>query len=182
MRPCVAVYVGKMITSPKLICAVGTLILAIPSLPQERREVPEYRTYGEPAAKSDAEAVDDLIRAYWQAWGREDTDALMRLHAEDVEWINAYARMFQDAAPLSTFLRERLFPAFDASVSLEEAANMKVVSIRYLGTDAAVVHMYTDGGRVPAAERKNRRTHIHLVLEKRNGSWKVVHTAIMDAL
>lgn len=143
--------------------------------------MPEYRTYGEPATKSDADAVDDLIRGYWQAWGREDTDALMRLHAEDVEWINAYARMFQGAAPLSTFLRERLFPAFDAFVSQEEAANMKIVSIRYLGTDAAVVHIYTDGRRT-RTERKNRRTHTHLVLAKRNGSWKVVHTAIMDAL
>ncbi|MBK9168376.1 MAG: nuclear transport factor 2 family protein [Bryobacterales bacterium] len=157
-------------------------MLAIPALPQERREVPEYRTYGEPATKSDAEAVDDLIRWYWQAWGRKDSAALMRLHAEDVEWINAYARMFQGAAPLSTFLRERLFPAFDASVSLEEEANMRMVSIRYLGTDAAVVHMYTDGRRVAPAERKHRRTHTHLVLEKRDGSWKVVHTAIMDAL
>ncbi|MGH9629982.1 MAG: hypothetical protein ACRD7E_16815, partial [Bryobacteraceae bacterium] len=82
-----------------------------------------------------------------------------------------------------TFLRERLFPAFDASVALEEAANVKMVSLRYLGTDAVVVHMYTDGRRVPArTQSKNRRTHVHLVLEKRNGSWKVVHTAIMDAL
>jgi hypothetical protein len=59
---------------------------------------------------------------------------------------------------------------------------MKIVSIRYLGTDASVVHMYTEGRRVPAAERKSRGTHIHLVLEKQNGSWKVVHSAIMDAL
>jgi hypothetical protein len=45
------------------------------------------------------------------------------------------------------------------------------------------VHLYTDGQR---GESRNegeqlRRTHIHLVLERKVRDWKIVHTAIMDA-
>ena len=105
------------------------------------------------------------------------------LHADDVEWINAYARLFQDAASLGEFIEQRLFPAFDSAVSQQEIANMRAISVRYVGDDAAVVHMYTDGERGVSrnAGKKMRRTHIHLVLEKQQCDWKIVHTAIMDA-
>ena len=158
------------------------MIVSLSATAQERREVPALRTFGEPASTADVDAIEALIAEYKSAWGREDADALMRLHADDVEWINAYARMFRGSEPLGNFLRERLFPAFDAAVSREEASNMKLVSTRYVGSDAAVVHMYTDGARLPAGERGRRRTHLHLVLERRGESWKIVHTAIMDAL
>ena len=60
---------------------------------------------------------------------------------------------------------------------------MRAISVRYVGDDAAVVHMYTDGERGVSrnAGKKMRRTHIHLVLEKQQCDWKIVHTAIMDA-
>ena len=60
---------------------------------------------------------------------------------------------------------------------------MKTISIRYLGDDAAVVHLYTDGQRGPSRNEGEalRRTHLHLVLEKQSADWKVAHTAIMDA-
>ena len=150
---------------------------------QERREVPEFRTYGTPSSQTAARDIDAFIESYKSAWGGQDTDALVALHAEDVEWINAYARMFQGAEPLRTFLKERLFPAFDPAVSRQEVANMKTISIRYMGDDAAVVHLYTDGQRGPSRNEgeTRRRTHLHLVLEKQSAGWKVAHTAIMDA-
>ena len=60
---------------------------------------------------------------------------------------------------------------------------MRTISLRYVGDDAAVVHMYTEGRRGESWNEGEdvRRTHVHLVLAKRNAAWKVVHTAIMDA-
>jgi uncharacterized protein (TIGR02246 family) len=152
-------------------------------LAQERRDVPEFRTYGRPDSAEDERAVNALINNFRDAWGRQDTGALVALHAEDVEWINAYARLIQGAEPLGRFLKERLFPAFDPAISREEAANMKTISSRFIGGDAAVVHLYTDGrrGQSRNANEESRRTHMHLVLERQESGWRIVHTAIMDA-
>ncbi len=145
--------------------------------------MPAFRTYGAPASAADAAAIDALVATFKDAWGREDVDALMALHAEDVEWINAYARMFQGAAPLADFLEDRLFPAFAPGVSAEEAANMRLISIRYLGENAAVAHLYTEGARGASrnADEELRRTHLHFVLGKDGEAWRIEHAAIMDA-
>jgi uncharacterized protein (TIGR02246 family) len=167
--------------------AVSALLMAclgaLPLSGQQRRDTPPFRSYGKPAAGTDAAAIDALVAQYKEAWARQDTAALIALHAEDTEWINAYARMFQGAAPLAEFLRTRLFPEFSPDVSRMEAANMRTLSIRYLGADAAVVHMYTEGTRGASrnANEDVRRTHLHLVLGRQNREWKVAHTAIMDA-
>jgi uncharacterized protein (TIGR02246 family) len=159
------------------------IVLAFSAAAQERREIPSFRTYGDRPSDGDVTAIDDLIQTYKDSWAAQDTEAFIQLHAEDTEWINAYARLFQDAASLGTFVEQRLFPNFDSAVSRQEIVNMKPVSIRYLGDDAAVVHMYTDGARGASRNEGEelRRTHIHLVLAKQRSSWKIVHTAIMDA-
>lgn len=166
-----------------LIVTLLVLAALFPAGAQERREIPPARTIGLPGDADDRRAIEALIEQYKSAWARQDTEAYIALHSEDTEWINAYARMFQGAEPLADFIGNRLFPAFDASTSREEAANMRTISIRYLGDDAAVVHMYTEGHRGAARNEGEdaRRTHIHLVLEKNDGDWKIVHTAIMDA-
>lgn len=173
-----------MISRPRSARALLAIFLAaIPVAAQERRETPPFRTYGEPATSTDSAGIDALIDRYKDAWARQDTSGLIALHAEDTEWINAYARLFQGAAPLADFLRNRLFPGFSPEVSKQEAANMRTISIRYLGRDAAVVHMYTEGNRGASrnANEDVRRTHIHLVLGKEANDWKVAHTVIMDA-
>lgn len=149
---------------------------------QERREVPPRRVYGEPLP-ADRMAVETLFEEYKDAWFRQDTDAYIALHAQDTEWINAYARMFQSADSLADFIEDRLFPAFDSRTSRQEIRNMHTISIRYLGDDAAVIHAYTEGERGPSRNEDEalRRTHVHLVLGKQDGTWKVAHTAIMDA-
>jgi uncharacterized protein (TIGR02246 family) len=159
------------------------LQLSVAATSQERREVPPFRTYGEPANTQDGPAVQRFVEQYKDAWGNQDTAALIALHAQDTEWINAYARMFQGAKPLADFLEKRMFPAFDANTSKQEAANMRTISIRFLGADAAVVHMYVDSDRGASRNdgEKLRRTHFHLVLGKQKDAWKIVHTAIMDA-
>ncbi len=169
-------------TAHSAFALLAALLLALPAEAQERRQIPVFRTYGEPASTEDAAAIQTFLEQYKDAWARQDTDAFIALHAEDIEWINAYARLFQGAAPLADFIDSRLFPAFDPDVSKQEVANMRTISIRYLGT-AAVVHMYTDGERGLSRNEGEdmRRTHLHLVLAKQRNAWKVVHTAIMDA-
>lgn len=166
-----------------LVVSVAAALVAPPSAAQERREVPPMRTYGEPASSDDRSAIQSLIEQYKGAWSQQDTDAFIALHAEDTEWINAYARLFQGAAPLAEFIENRLFPAFDSSTSRQEIANMRMISMRYLGDDVAVVHLYTEGQRGESRNKGEdvRRTHLHLVLAEQNGAWEVVHTAIMDA-
>ena len=164
------------------LAAISTCFLTPAAVAQERREIPAFRTYGEPPAAADAAAIDALITQFKDAWAREDTQAVIHLHAGDVEWINAYGRLIRGARPLGEFLETRLFPAFDASASVGEAANMKLISIRHLGDDAAVVHLYTDGMRGPSrnAGEQARRTHLHFVLAKQDGDWRIEHAAIMD--
>ena len=165
----------------RLLCAV--LFFCVPSAAQERRQAPEFRSYGEPASASDGAEIDALTEEFRLAWGNQDTGALIALHADDVEWINAYARMFQNRKALGEFLEERLFPAFPPAVSKQEAESMKIISTRYLGNDAAVVHLFTEGSRGESRniDERLRRTHLHLVLAKQENAWKIVHTAIMDA-
>ncbi|NIR30312.1 MAG: hypothetical protein GWN84_13580 [Gammaproteobacteria bacterium] len=60
---------------------------------------------------------------------------------------------------------------------------MKLVSSRYLGTDAAVIHTYTEGSCARSRDLGEplRRTHVHLVVGRVGDAWKVEHTVIMDA-
>ncbi len=171
------------LSSRSFFAVIAALSLTRIGAAQERREIPEFRVYGEPVSVNDAAAIDEFIETFKSAWARQDTEALVSLHAEDTEWINAYARMFQSAAALGDFLEQRLFPAFNADVSRQESANMRIISIRYLGDDAAVVHLYTDGQRGPSrnADEAVRRTHLHFVLAKQGTAWRIEHTAIMDA-
>lgn len=164
--------------------ALVALLGAVPATAQERREVPDtVRYYGEPASEADRAAIDTLLEEYRSTWARHDARAWIALHAADTEWINAYARLFQGAEPLAEFAEQRLFPAFDASVSSRESAAMRLISVRYLGDDAAVLHLYTDSPRGSSrnAGEDLRRTHLHLVLAKTGDAWRIVHTAIMDA-
>lgn len=164
------------------ILAFAAFAAAAPAQAQERYEIPVFRIYGDPTP-THAETLEEFLRDYWRAWGSQDADGLADLHASDTEWINAYARMFQDSARLRAFLEHRLFPAFDPAVSAQEAQNARLISIRYLGDDVAIAHYYTDGARGPSRQGDEtlRRTHMHLVMERRREGWRIVHTAIFDA-
>ncbi|WP_417486042.1 DUF4440 domain-containing protein [Maricaulis sp.] len=163
--------------------AIAVLALPMEAQAQERRDIPVYREIGFESGSVQREELLSFLSAYRQAWSEEDTDAFIALHADDTEWINAYARMFIDAPSLAEFLEHRLFPAFGPGVSRTEAENMELISMRVLGDEAAVLHLYTDGNRGPSAivGRLLRRTHFHLVLARDVDGWKVAHTAIMDA-
>lgn len=165
------------------ICLTLFLTLNASAQPNERREIPEFITFGAAAQPADAAALDTVLSNYVVAWRAQDTPALMALHAPDVEWVNAYARMFRSRQTLGEFLEHRLFPAMRRAVSEAEASSMKRVSIRYIGADAAVAHFYTDSQRGASRNEGEdlRRTHIHLVLAKQASTWQIVHCVIMDA-
>ena len=170
--------------APALALVLIAPIFAIsPVEAQERRQLPDFTVHGSPAQAEDEAAVRAVADAFRDAWGREATDELMALHSPDTEWINAYARMFQSRDALGEFLEHRLFPDFPDGVSAGEAAAMRLVSLRFVGRDAAVIHIVTDGDRGASrnAGEDQRRTHMHLVLERRDAGWLIVHTAIMDA-
>ena len=65
----------------------------------------------------------------------------------------------------------------------ETHAKLERVSSRYLGTDAAVVHAYTESDWGVNRDGSDlRRVHITYVLEKQNdGQWLIAHQMIMDA-
>ena len=148
----------------------------------ERRQLMEFIEVGSPRAEARA-AVNKLIEAFTHSWASQDVEAHMAMFSEDAEWINAYARMFRGKDELSVFLEQRLFPNWPINVSQQEMANAIMISVRYLGDDAAVIHMATDGQRGPStiSDELLRRTHLHLVAEERDGDWFIVHIAIMDA-
>ena len=150
---------------------------------QERREIPEYRTYGEAASPAHRDEVAALLDAYREAWAAQDAEALMAIHAPDAEWINAYARIFQHTQPPRAPPQPRLFPAFPPALSRQDVATTPLISIRYVGDDAVIAHYFTDGNR--GASRNDgeamRRTHFHFVMERRAEGWRIVHTVIMEA-
>lgn len=166
---------------------IALLVLGLLSngsvLAAERREVAPFTVFGSPGNSTQQQAVENLLDAFKQTWAEQDVEAHLELFAEDAEWINAYARMFRGKSELENFLRNQLFPAFDSQVSQEEIRNANLVSIRYLGDDTAVLHLFTDGprGESTIPGRELRRTHIHLVFSLVDTQWKIVHTAIMDA-
>ncbi|MAK63798.1 MAG: hypothetical protein CMF75_03490 [Maricaulis sp.] len=163
-----------------MICLSG---LPSDALGQERRQLPDFTLHGEPTHAGDEAGLHAFVETFREHWAAQDTAALMEMHTPDTEWINAYARMFQGRDALGRFLEDRLFPSFSASVSAEEAANMRLVSLRFLGTDGAVIHLATDGQRGESrnAGEAQRRTHIHLVLQRAGTGWLIAHTAIFDA-
>lgn len=166
-----------------LIAATALVAFAAPAFAQERREIPAFRTIGEPTSAAEAEAVTAVLEAFRTAWSEQDVEALMALHSDDVEWINAFARIFQSADDLERFLVDRMFPNFDPAISRDEAANMELVSVRYVGDDVVILHVYADGRRGPSrnADENLRRTHLHFVLERQPDGWRIVHEVIMDA-
>jgi uncharacterized protein (TIGR02246 family) len=159
-----------------------SLTMSIEALGAERRQLMEFIEFGNPSADT-REQVNALLDAFTHSWANQDVDAHLGLFSEDAEWINAYARMFRGTQELAVFLEERLFPNWDIAVSREEMGNARMISVRYLGDDGAIIHMATDGQRGPSAisGESMRRTHLHLVAEKQQGQWVIVHTVIMDA-
>lgn len=149
---------------------------------QDRREIPDYRTYGTIPSQEDLDEIAALLQAFKAAWSNQNTSNLMSLHSEDTEWINAFGRMFQSRVDLKEFISNRLFPNFPAATSKGEMDNLRLISTRYIGESVVIFHLYTESDRGASrnVDEELRRTHMHLVLAKSTGDWKIEHTAIFD--
>ncbi len=145
---------------------------------QDRREIPPFKAIGEPADQQVKE-IQLVLEKYRRAWNQLDADTLSELHSQDTEWINAYARIFRGRKPLQEFLTTRLFPQFSQQLTNGLNLDIQAISIRYLSEKIVVAHLFTDFQLEGEAAR---RTHFHLVFEDQEHGWKIVHTAIMDAL
>jgi ketosteroid isomerase-like protein len=156
-------------------------IMAMSVAASERLSTPDYREYGD--ASSNRASVKDFLDQYKSAWAKQDVDALMQLHSDDTEWINAFARIFQNKSDLSHFLKNKMFPNFDISVSEGEMKNLRWISTRYINDTSAILHLATAGNRGVSRDGNEslRRNYFHLVVVKQVDGWKVVHTVIMDA-
>ncbi len=75
-----------------------------------------------------------------------------------------------------------MFDHFDAEVAEEESSNVVRLSTRYLGP-GVIVHSTNESTRTTNRDdlAKPRRVHRTVVLERRQGEWKIVHVMIMDA-
>lgn len=147
--------------------------------------LPEYRVFGTPATEADSEAIAELMGRFGAAWGSQDVAGVVSTYAEDAEWTNAFGDVVRGHDELTAFLT-RLFQRFDApaevgSENAGEPPRRGRISRRYIGADAAVLHgwVLSDWG-VNRDGAGPRRVHTTFVLEKRNGSWKIVHQVIMD--
>ncbi|MEL6362897.1 MAG: DUF4440 domain-containing protein [Pseudomonadota bacterium] len=177
-------------TFKKSVCTLS-IFLAVASAPlahaQERWSTPSYEVFGEAPSPGDEAAINDLLEAFKAAWRSEDGGRLAALHTDDVEWTNAFARIIRTSAALEDFTSGRMFPGFASETSEAEIENMELVSLRFVGNEAAVVHFYTDSPRgVNVETQRLRRVHMHFVLAKQSGDgtgpvWKIAHAVFMDA-
>lgn len=141
---------------------------------QERGEIPPLEHFG---GEVDA-TLSDFIVQYERAWRSLDAEYFANLHSEDTEWTNAFARIFRTRNNLAAFLKNRLFPQFKTLLKSQSSITLQTISTRSVSESAAVAHLYTDLDF--ANSETPRRVHFHLVLERQNDQWKIVHTAIMD--
>jgi len=158
-----------------------TLLISSFAQAQERREIPDYKVFGTAENPDEANQIARLISDYTSAWKELDARALISLHTRDTEWTNAFARIFQNSQALGQFLETQLFPQFERTFSENESLQIETVSLRYLSDDAVVIHLFTEFQGSTVKNSELRRTHFHLVAQQYESTWKIAHTAIMDA-
>ncbi len=141
---------------------------------------PEYRIFGTPQSTADEKAINDLMASFRKAWSAQDAAGVAATHSPDAEWVNAFGRTFRGKEELQFFLGKTLFPAFNPDVSKEEMESLQEVSRRYLGDDAAVINAHMNSSRGSSVGTGSRRVSLNLVLEEKNGEWKIAHQIITD--
>jgi len=162
--------------------------------------LPEYRVFGEPATESDGEAIETLMGRFSRAWGNQDVDGALAAYADDAEWTNAFGDVRRGHAEMRAQFAD-LFERFESGpepsgederpagsesdaeeVGAEPTMKRGPISLRYIGSDAAVLHYYVESDWGVNRDGSGvRRVYMTYVLEKREGEWLIVHHMIMDA-
>lgn len=188
--------------NPTLAISFATFIFVIaPGIPVQAEEViiedefatiPDYRVFGEPPSPGDEEAALDTMQRFGMAWGTQDVDGAVATYTDDAEWVNAFADVYRGHEEIRGQFTQ-LFERFESGPDQDgedgapdaEEPMMKrgIISLRFIGEKAAVVHSYTESswGRNRDGDGP-RRVHITFVLEKQDdGEWLIAHQMIMDA-
>jgi uncharacterized protein (TIGR02246 family) len=121
------------------------------------------------------------MRDFSIAWGSGDAEGAASAYAEDVEWTNAFGDVSRGSEALERKF-EQLFTDVDADASEGEETNYQPVSMRFVGSDVAIVHGVTTSRRGSGVDGSDeRRVHLTFVMAKQGGEWRIVHQVIMDA-
>lgn len=180
-----------------VVCTIGTVndvaAQAEVAVDEEYAPLPEFQVFGEPATASDEAAITDLLRRFGQAWSTQDVDGAVEAYVEDAEWINAFADVYRGHEEIRSQFA-RLFERFESGPKATDdeeeieasrpAMKRGMLSLRYIGNNAAVIHSYTesDWGVNRDGGGGLRRVHMTYVLEKQqDGKWLIAHHMIMDA-
>jgi uncharacterized protein (TIGR02246 family) len=194
---------GLMFNLVKLIFTIAVAAFAIATVndvaaqaevavDEDYAPLPEFRVFGEPATASDEAAITDLMRRFGAAWSTQDVGGAVEAYVEDAEWINAFADVYRGHEEIRSQFA-RLFERFESGPKATDdeeeneasrpAMKRGMLSLRYIGDNAAVIHSYTESDwGVNRAGEGLRRVHMTYVLEKQqDGKWLIAHHMIMDA-
>lgn len=170
----------KPLTILTLMLIFGFAFAPYANAQAEYYPVPEQKVFGEPASQKEVKAIDHLMAQFRRAWANENAAAVAAIHADNVEWINAFGRTFRSAEKLEKFLSENLFPAFDSVIAKREMQSYREISRRYIGSDVVVINAQLDSGRGSSVGNGKRRVSLNFVLAKIDGEWKIVQEVITD--
>ena len=107
-------------------------------------------------------------RTWTAAWNNLNAEQMIQLHSEDLQYYYGGKRM----APRATFervLRDDIIP--------NESYSIKMVDphVQVIGSNAVVVSFFLRGESKRKEATSPFAAAVSLVLEKRNGKWKIIH-------
>ena len=117
-------------------------------------------------ARSDEQAIRDMVAAREAAWNAGDTVAYSQLLTEDADIVSATGRPAQGRDALL-----KLFAEQHANVYAGVRTQTRVTKVRMLGKDVALadVSYELEGGKVDAI----RRGQMAFVVRKEAGRWRI---------
>jgi uncharacterized protein (TIGR02246 family) len=144
-------------------------------------EIPKFKIYGKAASQADSAAVMNLMGKFGRARGAGDAKTVASCFSTDAEWTNAFGVVVRGREKLHEFLGW-LFSEDMEGTTEGESIKAKLVSLRYIGDNAVVIHGVTESTRGESRVGKGtRKVHVTFVLSKNSGEWLIAHQMIMDA-
>lgn len=128
-----------------------------------------------------AQQPEDIPKLFIEAWEARDAVALASLFAEDADFINVTGLHWNS--------REQIQKVHDYGLRVifaDSVLRLRNLTVRYLGTDAAVVHAHTElmqqttpDGAVMSHRRKNRFV---FVVQRVDDGWLCVSAQNTEVL
>ena len=118
------------------------------------------------AAENEEVAVRKVIADFADAWDRHDVKAMVRLHTEDVDFVNIFGQWWKGWNEVEESLRRVHSTAFSKSRML-----VNTELIKFLAPNVALVHGTME--LLDAPPETMGRCHSSRVLVKENGRWLI---------